>query len=330
MPQTNGFDFPSLSVGNNYLYISWDVLNKSGSTFGFEVLRISLSDIQAAPHDLPVRSVTNPTQSGACASNNSGSCLASSTVLTQDTGDEVFWAGHNGNSKLRVFNWAEDSDAYSWREVPIDSFTPAYSRGSSKHTPSPAPSPILIYPKPPSSNDWLYRGGGASAIRGATRHGSKIYLAWNAGPGGIITQSHVEVAEIDVTAYTKTNQGQIWNDKFAYAFPSLSTNACTGEIGVSLAYGGGAQYPNHAVGFWGDSTFYPTTAGSVTGSNYGDFLTIRQNQTSGLHGAYFDAFGYAIEKLSSAGSGSSVDVSEVQIDIRHVVFGRSGVCSGGS
>ena len=329
MPQSNGFDFPTLAVGNKFLHISWDV----NQTVGFEVLRIALSDLQAAPHNLPIRFVTNPAQSGGCTSNNSASCLAFSTVLTQDTGDEVFWAGHNGNSKLRVFNWAEDSNAYHWREVGIDSFTPAHSRGSSAHTPSNAPSPILQYTGPkalPSSNDWLYRGGGAGAIRGATRSGSKIYFAWNADPGGTIPKSHVEVAEIDISTYTKSNQGQIWNDKFAFAFPSLSTNACTGEIGVSLAYGGGAKYPNHAVGFWGDSTFYPTTDGSVTGSSYGDYVTIRQNHTSGLHGAYFDAVGYAIQKLSSAGSGSPLTKSEVSIDIRHVVFGRSGACAGGS
>jgi len=113
--------------------------------------------------------------------------------------------------------------------------------------------------------------------------------------------------------------------------PSLATNACTGEIGLSLAFGGGGiDYPNHAVGFWGDFVVYGTTSGSVTTGLYGDYTTIRQDTTPDLHGAFFDAFGYALNKGSSAGGGKVLPQSEVNVDIRHVLFGRGGACLQGA
>jgi hypothetical protein len=165
---------------------------------------------------------------------------------------------------------------------------------------------------------------------GATRNGSKIWFAWNAAPNPQlnIPQPYIEMVEFDTSAhYHKTSQVRIWNQDFAFGLPSLSTNACTKEIGLSLDYGGGTQYPNHAVGFWGDYTVYPTTAGNVSDIYFGDYVTIRQNNTSDLHGAFFDAFGYAFQKTSSAGSGTSLPLNQVNIDIRHVVFGRPGACA---
>jgi hypothetical protein len=126
--------------------------------------------------------------------------------------------------------------------------------------------------------------------------------------------------------FAVTQQVQIWNPNYAFALPSLSTNACTGEIGLSLAFGGGGNYPNHAVGFWGDYAVYTTTTADVTTSYYGDYVTIRQNPNSGLHGAFFDAFGYAIKKTSSAGTGNVLPTDQTEADIRYVVFGRPGAC----
>jgi hypothetical protein len=80
------------------------------------------------------------------------------------------------------------------------------------------------------------------------------------------------------------------------------------------------------VGFWGDYVVYPTTAGDVTTSNYGDYLTIRQNHSSDLHGAFFDAFGYALTNAGSGG-GSFLSPDQVNVDIRYVIFGRPGACA---
>ena len=47
----------------------------------------------------------------------SDSATAYGGHLTQNTGNEVFWAGHNSNSSVRVFNWPESSTSYAWQDV---------------------------------------------------------------------------------------------------------------------------------------------------------------------------------------------------------------------
>jgi len=194
------------------------------------------------------------------------------------------------------------------------------------HMGSVAPVPALGGETTPPVQDWLFRKSD-DAITGATRQGSDIWFAWNAAPNPNLNlpQHYIEMVAIDTLAnFTAVQQTQIWNAAYAYGLPSLSTNTC-GEIGFSLAYGGGSYFPNHAVGFVGDYTVYPTTSGSVTGSEYGDYVTIRRNYTSDPHGAFFDAFGYALTKAS--GSGFVLSGDQVNIDVRHVVFGRPGGCA---
>lgn len=330
------FDMPNLSVGTNYLYASWDVGCPSGTPtgpcIGLEVVRISLSDIKADKNPLPVEHVIDPGQSGGCppAVTNRNSCVAHNAFVSQDTGDEVFWAGHNSNTQLRFFNWPA-GNGYYWREVgPIHGYQPNPSGGAAGHVSSSGPEPIYAEKPPmqPASTDWLYRRP-QDPIHGATRQGTKVYLAWNAAPHDGIPYPYIEVVIVDISDYSFEHE-EIFDNSVAFGLASLATNACTKEVGISLGYGGGPsggrQYPNHAVGFLNDTTYYGTTIGNVTGSSYGDYLNIRQNQTAGLNGAYFDAFGYALTNASSVVTGT-LTKSQVNVDTRHVVFGRPGACA---
>ncbi len=326
------FDMPSLAVGDDYLYASWDVGCPSGTPtgpcIGLEVVRISLSDIKAGINPLPVTHVVDPGQSGGCppAVRNRNSCFAHNAFLSQDTGDQVFWAGHNGTTQLRFFNWPA-GNLYYWRDVgPIHGYKPNQPGGAAHgHIPSSAPYPIYAEnpPTQPASDDWLYRRA-QDPIHGATRSGSKVYLAWSAAPHEGIPYPYFEVVIVDISDYSFEHE-EIYSPSYALGLASLANNACTHEVGISLAYGGNGQYPNHAVGFLNDTTYYGTTIGSVTGSAYGDYLNIRQNNTASLNRAFFDAFGYALTQAS--GTGTVLTKDQVNVDIRHVVFGRPGACA---
>jgi hypothetical protein len=117
-------------------------------------------------------------------------------------------------------------------------------------------------------------------------------------------------------------QAQIWNDDYAFAYPSLST-ACTGEIGMSFEFGGGGNYENHVVGFWGDHVAYVTTGSDVGTTRFGDYVTIRRTpSTSQNPGNLFDAFGYGLMREAAPGTGLIPDVHYVQ-------FGRpASACEG--
>jgi hypothetical protein len=289
------FDYPDLSVGNNELYMSWDA-GKSCSG-GLQVARTSLAGIGAG--GTITIEFTHP----------SDAPMAWGSHLTQDTGDEVFWAGHNNNSNIRVFSLKEGDGFYSWRDVGISSWA------------NNAPTSLT-----PDGQDWLaknFNGPGGNSfprngVIGATRSGDQLWFAWTAGTDSNFQQAHVEMVQLDPSnSFHKDQQVQIWNNDYAFAYPALATNGCTGEVGLSFEYGGnGAHYENHVVGFWGDYLAYITTGSDVGTNRFGDYVSIRQALPTGADpGNLFAAFGYGLNSVPPPVGGTNTDV-------HYVLFGR--------
>jgi len=289
------FDYPDLSVGHIFLYVSWDA--GPFNNCGFQVSRIPLADIQAG--GAINIGFTDP----------SDARMAWGGHLTQQTDDEIFWAGHNNNSSLRVFSSQENSNFYSWRDVGISSWA------------NNAPTATT-----PDGQDWLaknFNGPGGNSfpkngVIGAARNGSQLWFAWSAGTDSNFSQAHVEMVQLDRNNnFHKDQQVQIWNSDYAFAYPALAINACTGEVGMSFEYGGnGKYYENHVVGFWGDYVAYITTGSDKGTDRFGDYVTIRQaTPTQANPGNLFAAFGWGVNVVPPPGMGTNTDV-------RYVLFGR--------
>jgi hypothetical protein len=115
--------------------------------------------------------------------------------------------------------------------------------------------------------------------------------------------------------FNKTQQVQVWNNNFAFAYPAFSSNGCTGEIGMSFEYGGNGNFENHVVGFWGDFVAYVTTNSSVGDDRFGDYVSIRRAPiTRKDPGNLFTAFGFGLNKAAPQ--------TRNQTDVRYVLFGR--------
>lgn len=292
-PVGTGLDYPDLSVGDHFLYLSWDAGwpgCPSGCRAGFQVARVALDEILAG--GTITIEFTDPPDAP----------MAWGGHLTQDTGDEIFWAGHNTTSSLRVFSLAEGSGTYFWRDVAIASW------------PNTALSSIT-----PDGQNWVAGSAGfpGNSILGSTRVGDALWFAWTAGANARFEQPHVELAVLDRSENFRVLQRmQIWNNRYAFAYPALATNACTREVGLSLAVGGPSAFPNHVVGFWGDFVLYVTTAGDVGTTRFGDYVTIRQRPRTRHHpGNLFDAFGYGL-------LAPPPPATVPRADVHHVVFGR--------
>jgi hypothetical protein len=154
-------------------------------------------------------------------------------------------------------------------------------------------------------------------VLGATRSSDALWFAWAAAADNAFPQVHVEMVSLDRASYALQQQVQIWNSDYAFAFPALATNACSGEVGLSLEFGGNANYENHAVGIWGDYAVYATTRSNLGTDRYGDYVTIRQTPpTFANPGNLFTAFGYGYHKSLIPG------LNRPETDVRYVVFGR--------
>jgi hypothetical protein len=291
----SGFDYPDLSVGDNSLYLSWDA-GFGGCTSGFQVVRTSLAGLAAG--GTITLEFTDPALG----------TMAWGSHVMQNTLNEVFWAGHNNSSSIRVFSLAEGSGVYSWRDVGVGSWA------------NNSPTSIV-----PDNQDWLaknFNGPGGNSfprngIIGATRSGNELWFAWTAGTNSAFPQAHVELVTFDLNRnFSLIRQVQIWNSSYAFGYPALATDPCAGEIGLSLEYGGGGNYQNHVVGYWGDFVVYITSGSNVGTSRFGDYVSLRQ--APGLRPgsrSILAAFGYGLNAAIPPATGTLTD-------IRYVLFGR--------
>ncbi len=292
---TNGMDYPNLSVGNNYLYFSIDEY-----TAGRLVVRISLSDIAAG--GTINFSYTDPTKSAS----------AFGSHVSQNTGDTLYWAGNKNNSTLQVFDWPESTGTYSWRDVGVSNW----------------PNGTLSSTAPNSGSDWLTKAANfpnAGVIGATVRTASEVWFAWMASSGtgssgGFnFPNANVQVVKVDPTNnYKVLDQFPIWNGSYAFAYPSLATNA-RGEVGIALGWGGDTTYPSAAVGILGDFVVWYPEASTQATIRWGDYVTARQaSPQTGL----FAGFGYAILKDSTTTAG-------YRFDPWYVLFGRNSVVNPG-
>ena len=258
-------------------------------------------------------------------------------------GDQVAdYAGHARSCVLGFPQEQHDADgvllgrssstSYLWRDVGVRGWPNGDSGGT-------------LASKAPDFADWLNMGGIGNHILGATRRNDEIWFAWTAhsgndGRGGFsFTHPHVQIAKIKDSDFSLIDQVQIWNGDHAYAYPSLATNT-DGEVGVSLAWGGGNKYyGSHAVGLMGDFVvWYPEaseltlqrqvldsagnpvkdSAGNpVMQTRWGDYVTARRISPNGR---LFGGFGYAVRKDASVTG---------KADPYYILFGRNSVVNPG-
>ncbi len=287
---TTTMDYPDLSVGDNFLYFSADAVGT-----GLLVVRIPLNEIRDS---LTINmNYTTPSDSG----------VAYGGHISQNTGDEVFWAGHNNSSQMRIFSMKEGSGQYFWRDINISSW----------------PNGTISSIASDGTTDWLQFLGQTfpgNAVLGITRrNNNEVWFAWTASQGGGFPRAHIQVVEINITNYSVISQWQIWNNDYAFAFPSLATNA-NNEVGISLAWGGNQNWGNNAVGILGDFiVWYPELSDTAI-TRWGDYVSVRRNTPYTL---MFDASGYAVFNQTPPATG-------IRFDPYYIQFGRNSVVNGGS
>jgi hypothetical protein len=271
-------DYPDMSVGDNSLYISSDAVG-----IGLLIMRLPLKEIQQGSGF--TFWYTHPTDGG----------TAYGGHVCQNTGDEVYWAGHNNTSSMRFFSWKESSTTYFWRDRNVNSWTTGLANNT------------------PGGVNWLTGSNGfpGNAVLGITRRGNEVWFAWGANAGNGFKNAHVNVVKVRNSDYKVIEQMQIWNDDYAFAYPCFATNTRE-EVGISLEWGGVTTEANHAVGFMGDFVVYYPRLSAASNARNGDYVTIRRFYEDG---GRFAAAGYTTQVNPPPGGGNFSDV-------HYILFGR--------
>jgi hypothetical protein len=236
----DSLDYPEVAVGNNYLYMAFNVVSNTQRSHAIGV-RIPLGDLYAegtmraeffhARENYWLRPV-------------------------QSTGESGFFVC-NSQSEVRVFRWPERENSIFHFDVVIETI------------------PNVDWPvRTPSGTDWL---GPTSKVDfhvyGATRAHSQLWVAWN-GARRVSGQAensfpypHIGIAVIDLNTRALIEQRYIWNRDYAFAWPSLATNV-HGEVGLSCCRGGNKRSPQYCVAMLtGPSKgFVEVTSGLTTGA----------------------------------------------------------------
>lgn len=252
-------DYNDMSVGDNFLYWTSSI----GGGQNRYVIRVPLQELQAM---------------GTVNFQFTGSTNAYWSHVTQNGSNGVYWAGHKDNSTMIVYSMMDADGFYSWRDVAVNS----WPNNTISSTAS-------------DGNDWLADASWKTYVRAAATRRNRILFAWNASKGGGFPHPHVQIAEINPTNFTLTNQMQIWNPDFAFAYPYFETNA-EGELGMIVAFGGGSFNASSGVGVWGDFVIYYPRLSSVSKTNYGHYHTARR---AGANGMEWVGAGYTYESDGS-------------------------------
>lgn len=306
----NWMDFPDMAVGKNFLYFS---VNKV-DTGGF-VARIPLADLKAGK-SLHI----DYTAAGVCAK------------MTRNAFTEVYWGILSGSS-ITVYNWREDSDKYSWRTVPLAS----WSKDFSSYVPAPDP----------DLKRWIYGAVGFDNVEGAARRYAmnpyggylfnELWFAWSAGRDALNPYPSIELVRIDAGTFNLIQQYKIKSKDYAFAYPDLAANELRGgelvgsDVGIAYLWGGNKYYGNPGVGLFklGATPGQLITldniellsAGvsnvSTSSGRSGDYLTVNPHspQKGVSPPGVFSAFVYRVVKDSTVAGG-------VRWDSRAIRFGR--------
>jgi hypothetical protein len=213
------FDYPHVATSTNNVYITFNMFDQATPA----------NFVQAIVFKMPIQGIIDrnlPYQYYVI--NTHGSLR-----LTPGATTDMFFASHRGGNPIRVFRWPDDS---SGTLSSFDVSGSAWTGGSKGAYSASAPD---------GSN---FLGRLDHRITGAWVVGSQAGFLWTANTSSGRPQPYVKALVVDTTSQSVVSEPDLWHDKVAYAYPAACPNV-GGTVGVSLFYGGGGNYPTHAVGF---------------------------------------------------------------------------------
>jgi hypothetical protein len=205
-----------------------------------------------------------------------------SVRCTQGATNTMYFAAHNSNTSLRVYNWPEGSGTISWDDVTHA----AYTTGVQMDATGPDGRDFAEF-----SGDRLLTAWVADGVLG---------FMWNAAQGGSYAYPQTRFVRLNQSDRTLLTEGALWNPDYAIIYPSVHPND-RGHLAGTVAYGGATVYPSAAAWIADDlnpgvllsggtlgQTLYPFVTGEYGPTpndsgkgRWGDYLTTRRNEPYG-------------------------------------------------
>jgi hypothetical protein len=256
-PSGDWMDFPGMTVGATYVYLTSNIFdNSGGSAVGSVVWRVPLSELAAG---------------GSINYNYFTRTDVFSPKTTEGAGATMYWGTHLSSSRVRIFHWDDGQGTIFWDDIDINSYTALSQDGIATS---------------PDGTNWAAFAD--DRILGAWVANGVIGFMWAAKQDASFPYPYVVVARFNQSSRALVSQNQIWSSQTAWLYPTASVNA-TGNLAGLLFFGGGQFYPGSNIWISDDiqNGFSPVALYGSTQSNagpsrnrWGDYHTVHPHKDS--------------------------------------------------
>ena len=237
-PTGEWFDFPDLAYSNGNLYMAFNRFDFSEKEqwLGSTVFRMPLDKLETYD-GFQYQYFNSDPDNGEF-----------SVRFTQGADDKMFWATAPSTDQLLLREWPDaDAQPGAVRTVAVEPYTEPDEKA-------------IAGSEAPNGKPWLDRVDARLTAGWATD--KTIGFAWTSGKiddpqgnGGKYAFPHIRMAIIDRATVEAGGsdplkpiaEPHIWNTGIAFAYPSAAPNK-SGDIGLSMFFGGPKNYPSAAVG----------------------------------------------------------------------------------
>jgi hypothetical protein len=209
--------------------------------------------------------------------------------LSQQNRQNVHSVAISTSSRLQVMRFDDGAGSYAFHDVTVGQF----------------PTASDLVATDPDGVDWLTRG--VANVSASVMIGDDLYTAWDAAasaPGDqpFFPNAHVRMARINTSNWTASQEHQVWNPDYAFAYGCLAVGRDNEEIAYGVTVGGPHDYPNSCFGILGDFVVYfrdtsTATPDATKEPRWGDYLTVRP---SVFEQGRYAAFGYYADGPTNA------------------------------
>ena len=297
------FDYPHLALTTNYVYMTVNVFSTTTNRWTRTVIaRFPLDALRA----------------GASFSYNYLSWTANfNFTAVQGAKNVMYWASHNSNTSIRIFQWPENTTSVTHFDVTV----PAWNT-TAHHCPTTndrfdwcsfSDNRILAAVRT------VKQPFGTSAAPTPNSQ-SELWFFWNVGAGGSFPKPYIEGARFNESTKANDRRPLLWSSSVALHYPGGAANI-RGDLALSVfvAAGAGADpsgllcladdYTSDPPG-WSCPRYVAFGTNGPNNNRWGDFVDVKPNWPSG--------FGWqATSFVLSGGSGTGFAVPY------NIVFGRS-------
>jgi hypothetical protein len=273
-------DYPKIAYSRNYVYVTWNSYDSTGSTWlGTGLARIPTDALDRC---------TSFSYSYLTRTDN----FTFGLTYGDSSADTFYWTsnwytqGSGSGTNERIFWWPENSGSYFYADPAVAAYN--FSGGSCASQDG-VVTDWCTRLDPRWETAWISQGGYEANVNSAFAGDAVLGVAITAGPGGGDPFPYVIYEYFHLNSQTYISTATTFNDGFALAYAGCAPNDY-GSVGCTMSYGGGTgtthYYPGSLILVQDDISptqpwaYSYNETGAGNASAWGDYMITQPFQPS--------------------------------------------------